>query len=59
MSEQVRKHLRCRDHPEWFNVYRKLRADLNTHLIGGALSDLDLALARKVEALYARSGAHS
>ena len=37
-------------HPEWFNVYRTVRVDLNTHDVGG-ISALDLELARKMDAL--------
>lgn len=37
-------------HPEWFNVYRTVEVVLSTHDAGG-LSDLDIRLARKMDAL--------
>ncbi|HSG17345.1 MAG TPA: 4a-hydroxytetrahydrobiopterin dehydratase [Anaerolineae bacterium] len=37
-------------HPEWFNVYNRVRVALVTHDMG-ALSTLDLALARRMQAL--------
>lgn len=37
-------------HPEWSNVWNKVVIDLNTHEAGG-LTELDTALAEKIEAL--------
>jgi 4a-hydroxytetrahydrobiopterin dehydratase len=37
-------------HPEWFNVYRKVEVTLSTHDAGG-LTELDLALAKRMDAL--------
>lgn len=37
-------------HPEWFNVYRSVDVTLSTHDVGG-LSDLDIKLATKIDAL--------
>jgi len=37
-------------HPEWFNVYRTVEVVLTTHDAGG-LSELDIRLARKMDAL--------
>jgi len=37
-------------HPEWFNVYNRVRVVLTTHDIGG-LSDLDVKLAQKMDQL--------
>ncbi|UCG26092.1 MAG: 4a-hydroxytetrahydrobiopterin dehydratase [Chloroflexota bacterium] len=37
-------------HPEWFNVYNRVKVALVTHDMG-TLSTLDLALARRMEAL--------
>lgn len=39
-------------HPEWFNVYRTVEVTLSTHDAGG-LSDLDVRLARRMDALAA------
>lgn len=33
-------------HPEWFNVYRTVRVQLQTHDAGPAITDKDIALAR-------------
>ncbi|MEA3274182.1 MAG: 4a-hydroxytetrahydrobiopterin dehydratase [Pseudomonadota bacterium] len=37
-------------HPEWFNVYKRVRVDLATHDAGG-ITELDFALAERMEAL--------
>ena len=37
-------------HPEWFNVYKTVDVTLSTHDVGG-LSELDIKLARKMDAL--------
>ncbi|MEM8570387.1 MAG: 4a-hydroxytetrahydrobiopterin dehydratase [Pseudomonadota bacterium] len=37
-------------HPEWFNVYKTVEVTLATHDAGG-LTELDLKLARKMDAL--------
>lgn len=34
-------------HPEWFNVYRKVRIELSTHEAGG-ITDLDFELASRM-----------
>ncbi|WP_424932240.1 4a-hydroxytetrahydrobiopterin dehydratase [Amaricoccus macauensis] len=39
-------------HPEWFNVYKTVEVTLSTHDAGG-LTELDLKLARKMDALAA------
>ncbi|WP_448573776.1 4a-hydroxytetrahydrobiopterin dehydratase [Trichothermofontia sp.] len=38
-------------HPEWFNVYNRVRVDLVTHDLGQAISSLDVQLAQKMEQL--------
>jgi 4a-hydroxytetrahydrobiopterin dehydratase len=40
-------------HPEWFNVFSKVRVDLTTHDAGG-ITALDLKLARAMEELARR-----
>jgi 4a-hydroxytetrahydrobiopterin dehydratase len=37
-------------HPEWFNVYNKVRVHLTTHDAGG-ITELDFQLARKMNQL--------
>lgn len=38
-------------HPEWFNVYSRVRVDLSTHDLDDAISNLDIELARKMNQL--------
>ena len=40
-------------HPEWTNVYRTVEVTLSTHDAGG-LTELDIKLARKMDALEER-----
>jgi 4a-hydroxytetrahydrobiopterin dehydratase len=40
-------------HPEWFNVWNKVRIDLATHDAGG-VTTLDVTLARSMEELAGR-----
>lgn len=37
-------------HPDWFNVWNKVRVDLNTHDAGG-VTELDFTLAERMEVL--------
>ena len=39
-------------HPEWFNVWNRVEVTLTTHDVGG-LSQLDVAMARWMDALFA------
>lgn len=43
-------------HPEWSNVYAKVTVDLVTHDTGG-VTELDVALARRMSAIAAGFGA--
>ncbi len=38
-------------HPEWSNVYNRVTVNLVTHDLGNAISNLDIALAQKMEKL--------
>lgn len=38
-------------HPDWYNVYNKVRVDLVTHDLGG-IGTFDVALAQKMDRLY-------
>ena len=40
-------------HPEWSNVYNRIEVTLSTHSAGG-LTDLDIALARRMDELAAK-----
>jgi len=42
-------------HPEWSNVWNRVVINLTTHDTGG-LSNLDLALAQRIDALAVRQG---
>ena len=42
-------------HPEWFNVYNRVRVDLTTHDAGG-ITTLDLDLARAMNRLSDTTG---
>ena len=42
-------------HPEWSNVYNRVRVDLSTHDLGNAISALDVELARHMETLARQS----
>ena len=39
-------------HPEWFNVYNKVRIHLTTHEAGG-ITENDFSLARSIDKIYA------
>ncbi len=41
-------------HPEWFNVYNKVRIELVTHDVGG-LSNFDFRLARTINRIKANT----
>src|SRR3546814_20047495 len=45
-------------HPEWFNVYNRVDITLTTHDCAG-LSDLDVALATRIDKLAARPSSSS
>lgn len=47
---------RMNHHPEWFNVYNKVRIELTTHDAGG-ITSLDIELARAMSALASTAGA--
>ncbi|MFN2136361.1 MAG: 4a-hydroxytetrahydrobiopterin dehydratase [Candidatus Promineifilaceae bacterium] len=38
-------------HPEWCNVYNKVRVNLVTHDLGNAISTFDVNLAKKMDTL--------
>lgn len=38
-------------HPEWSNVYNRVTVNLVTHSLGNQISNLDIELAKKMEAL--------
>lgn len=49
LHAEARQH-----HPEWSNVWNRVVVDLTTHDVGG-ISELDLALARTMNALASRA----
>jgi 4a-hydroxytetrahydrobiopterin dehydratase len=40
-------------HPDWSNVYNRVTVNLSTHDLDGAISQLDVTLASKMESLAA------
>ena len=42
-------------HPEWSNVYNRVRIELNTHDVGG-LSEFDFDLAEAIDRIYGGGG---
>lgn len=38
-------------HPEWFNVYNRVRVDLVTHDLDNSVSNLDVEMARKMNTI--------
>lgn len=47
---------RMNHHPDWTNVYNRVRIRLSTHDAGGVTEE-DFELARRIEALAGRAGA--
>ena len=45
---------KLRHHPEWFNVYNKVKVELVTHDLGG-IGELDFKLASKMQNLYGKA----
>ena len=41
---------RANHHPEWSNVYKKVKVELTTHEAGG-LTERDISLAKEIDAL--------
>jgi len=44
-------------HPEWSNVYNRVRIDLTTHEAGG-ITERDIDLARRIDAIAAAFAPH-
>ena len=40
-------------HPDWSNVYNRVTVSLSTHDAGGAVTELDVALAKAIDAFAA------
>jgi 4a-hydroxytetrahydrobiopterin dehydratase len=45
-------------HPDWTNVYSRVAVELTTH-DAGRVTEKDIALARHMDAVYARRSGHS
>jgi len=43
-------------HPEWFNVYRRVKVDLTTHEVSG-ISERDFSLALKMDSVIRKMNA--
>jgi len=50
MSSAAIEAEKMNHHPEWFNVYSKVRVHLSTHDAGG-ITELDFQLAKKMNKL--------
>lgn len=48
MTRVAMKAEKMNHHPEWFNVYNRVRIDLVTHDVGG-ISDYDIKLAKTID----------
>lgn len=48
MSQMAIWAEKLKHHPEWFNVYNKVKVEFVTHDVGG-ISELDFQLAKKME----------
>lgn len=51
MSKVAREADALDHHPEWCNVWNKVVIDLVTHSAGNRISQLDVTLAQKIDAL--------
>jgi 4a-hydroxytetrahydrobiopterin dehydratase len=51
MSQVALEAEKLNHHPEWSNVYNKVRITLNTHDAGG-LTELDFKLAGKIDKIF-------
>ncbi|MBL8548783.1 MAG: 4a-hydroxytetrahydrobiopterin dehydratase [Hyphomonadaceae bacterium] len=58
MTQAALKAEQMDHHPEWFNVYAKVDVTLATHDAGG-VTELDIALAKYIDAAAATLGAKS
>ncbi|MBQ0724543.1 MAG: 4a-hydroxytetrahydrobiopterin dehydratase [Cycloclasticus sp.] len=52
MTDVALEAERANHHPEWFNVYKKVRVDLTTHEAGG-ITERDFQLAQQMERIAA------
>lgn len=55
MTEVAIEAEKINHHPEWFNVYNRIKIDLVTHDVNG-ISNYDFKLATIINALYNRKG---
>ena len=51
MTQIALKAEKMEHHPEWFNVYNRLKIELVTHDLGG-ISTYDIKLASFIDKLY-------
>lgn len=54
MTEVAIEAEKMNHHPDWSNVWNKVSFKLNTHDAGGKVTELDYALAKKIDEIFVK-----
>ena len=57
MTEVALRAEKADHHPEWFNVYNRVRIELATHDAGSTVTEKDIRLAAEISRASERAGA--